>query len=243
MKKIFLSGLILSVLVFLAGASISQEKAPLPQLRTEIVKLNYLDAGTADLILRSYLSREGHVSRSPDKADLIVISDHPEIVEKILAVIKEIDIKPVDLLFTIRLVLGSETADEKSDESIKNDPIIKELAGLLRYKNFTLLDTSLIRTVDRKMAILALGEKAEFSLYLLPKCSKQDREDVMQVDVALRRMSWVNPSPGAQKEVRELMLISTTLTLKSGDKTVVGVSKMDGGDKGLILIISGKVIG
>ncbi len=31
-------------------------------------------------------------------------------------------------------------------------------------------------------------------------------------------------------------------TLKSGDKTVVGVSKLDGGDKGLILIITGKII-
>ena len=33
-----------------------------------------------------------------------------------------------------------------------------------------------------------------------------------------------------------------SLTFKSGEKTVVGVSKMDGGDKGLILIISGKEI-
>jgi len=37
-------------------------------------------------------------------------------------------------------------------------------------------------------------------------------------------------------------VVQTTLTMKSGEKTVVGVSKMDGGDKGLILIISGKVI-
>jgi hypothetical protein len=30
--------------------------------------------------------------------------------------------------------------------------------------------------------------------------------------------------------------------MKSGEKTVVGVSKMDGGDKALILIISGKIL-
>jgi RNA polymerase sigma-70 factor (ECF subfamily) len=41
---------------------------------------------------------------------------------------------------------------------------------------------------------------------------------------------------------RETNLIRSNLTIKSGEKTVVGVSKMDGGDKGLILIISGKVI-
>ncbi len=32
------------------------------------------------------------------------------------------------------------------------------------------------------------------------------------------------------------------MTIKSGEKTVVGVSKLDGGDKGLILILSAKVI-
>ncbi len=31
-------------------------------------------------------------------------------------------------------------------------------------------------------------------------------------------------------------------TIKPGEKTVVGVSKMDGQGKGLILIISGKIV-
>jgi hypothetical protein len=35
-------------------------------------------------------------------------------------------------------------------------------------------------------------------------------------------------------------LVRTTLTLKPGERTVVGISKSDA-DKGLILIISGKV--
>jgi hypothetical protein len=42
--------------------------------------------------------------------------------------------------------------------------------------------------------------------------------------------------------VRATTLIETQLTMKSGEKTVVGVSKLNGGDKGLILILSGKVI-
>ncbi len=37
-------------------------------------------------------------------------------------------------------------------------------------------------------------------------------------------------------------LIESTLNIKSGDRTVVGVSKLDGGDKGLILIISAKIV-
>ncbi|NIN93016.1 hypothetical protein GTO36_08580, partial [bacterium] len=45
-----------------------------------------------------------------------------------------------------------------------------------------------------------------------------------------------------EKKERERVLIGTTLTVKSGERTVVGVSKLDGGDKALILILSGKVI-
>ena len=37
-------------------------------------------------------------------------------------------------------------------------------------------------------------------------------------------------------------LIESALNIKSGDRTVVGVSKLDGGDKGLILIISAKIV-
>jgi hypothetical protein len=37
-------------------------------------------------------------------------------------------------------------------------------------------------------------------------------------------------------------LIESNLTMKSGDKTVVGVSRTAGGEKGLILIISAKLI-
>jgi hypothetical protein len=241
MKKVFLAGLILVALVFSARYGFSQEKTPQPQLRKEIVKLNYLDASEVQQLLRPYFSREGQVSWSPDKMDLIVISDHAEIVEKILSIIKEIDIKPVDILFTVQLVLGAETGDGKSDEDLKNDPIIKELSNLLRYKVFTLLDTNFIRTVDRKSARLGLGKNADFHLDIYPRYAKQDKEEIVQIDVNLEGTSWVNPSPGAaQKETKNL--IRTTLTLKSGDKTVVGVSKMDGGDKGLILIISGKVI-
>jgi hypothetical protein len=39
-----------------------------------------------------------------------------------------------------------------------------------------------------------------------------------------------------------LTLIESALNIKSGDRTVVGVSKLDGGDKGLILIISAKIV-
>jgi len=37
-------------------------------------------------------------------------------------------------------------------------------------------------------------------------------------------------------------LIDTSLSIQSGERSVVGVSKLNGGDLGLILIIEGKII-
>ena len=72
---------------------------------------------------------------------ILSVSDTPENVEKILAAIREIDVKPADVLFTVQLVLGSES-DAATDAELQNDPIIKELRKLLRYKGYTLLDSS-----------------------------------------------------------------------------------------------------
>jgi hypothetical protein len=56
----------------------------------------------------------------------------------------------------------------------------------------------------------------------------------------------IAPTPAAatsaKPEYVTTNLIGTTLNIKSGDKTVVGVSKLDGTGKGLILIISGKIV-
>jgi hypothetical protein len=65
------------------------------------------------------------------------------------------------------------------------------------------------------------------------------------MEVRLRQIRIAGMPPNATSSKVEYIttdLIGTTLNLKPGDKTVVGVSKLDGGGKGLILIISGKIV-
>jgi hypothetical protein len=213
-------------------------------MRQEIVKLKYIKNNQILSVLYTFLSREGRINPNPESG-LITINDYPENVDKILSVIREFDVKPVDLQFTIQLVLGSVAGEERSDDAIRDDPVIKELKQLLRYKSFSLLDTSYVRAIDREASQVTMGRSAELKLELRPKYIKEDKEDLIQVEAVLSRLgpaSFMPTAPGGQNFSPAATLLTSNFTLKSGDKTVVGVSKMDGGDKGLILIISGKIV-
>jgi len=220
-----------------------EPKAP-PQLRKELVQLKYLRSGGALYnFIQTYLSRDGRTTGGPTDR-VVVISDYPENVEKVLQALRQIDVKPADLLFTVQLVLGSDEP-EKGAEAMPNDPIIRELRNLLKYKSYSLLDTSLIRAMDYSDSEVRMGDKADFEFWIRPKVIRDEKTSLIQMELRLRKIQIAGPPPQATSSKVEYIttdLIGTTLNIKSGDKTVVGVSKLDGSGKGLILIISGKVV-
>lgn len=221
----------------------AETKAP---LRKELIQLKYLKSG-GNLygFINAYLSRDGHIANGPTDR-VVVVSDYPENVEKVLQVIRQIDVKPADLQFTVQLILGSDEP-EKAAETLPNDPIIRELRNLLKYKSYSLLDASFVRAMDNTESEVRMGDKAEFEFSVMPKVIKDEKSSLIQMWVRLRQfhedprvaVGVVEPAKG-NSTVTDL--IGTTLNIKPGEKTVVGVSKLDGGGKGLILIISGKIV-
>ena len=252
MKKRPGLGLMTTCLLVLSGLVFSgedpQQKIPPLQMkneqalfRKELVKLKYIDAQDAFQLLLAYRSYAGSITiaRDANKNSILVLFDNPETVDKMLALVKEIDIKPAELLFTVQLVLGSESSEEKTDESLKNDPVIRDIRNFLKYKSFSLLDTTLVRTMEREDSQVRFGKNGEYSLELKPKYIKDEKEENIQTEIQLRYYFGGPISSGGRVEGN---LIRTTLTMKSGEKTVVGVSKMSDSDRGLILIISARVV-
>jgi hypothetical protein len=223
----------------------AEKPAAKPPLRTEIIHLKYYRGTRMNGLIITYLSRDGRIQQGPDE-NILIISDYAENIEKILQAIRQVDVKPADLQFTVQLVLG--TAGE-TDQGTKpmpaNDPIIRELSGLLKYTAYSLLDTSVMRAMDNSDTEIRMGEKAEFEFYVKPKVIKDEKGSLIQMEVRLRQIRIAGMPPNATSSKVEYIttdLIGTTLNLKPGEKTVVGVSKLDGGGKGLILIISGKIV-
>ena len=224
-----------------------QEKpAAKASLKTQVIQLKYREAGWTQPLLRPFLSEVGRITFSQMTDKMLVVSDYAENVDKVLQAIRQIDVKPVDLQFTVQLVLGSD-AEEKGADSVANDPVIKELRNLLKYKSYSLLDTSMVRAMDNTEAEVRMGDKGDFAFWVMPKVVKDEKSSLIQMFVRLRQfhedprvaVGVVEPAKG-NSTVTDL--IGTTLNIKPGEKTVVGVSKLDGGGKGLILIISGKIV-
>src|SRR4030042_2224255 len=104
MKKAFWISRVLILSFVLLGAGLGQDNKP--KMRQEIVKLKYIDREEIRLVLGTFLSPYGRISPT-EQSGTLTISDIPENVEKILAVIRELDVKPADTPFTIKLILAS----------------------------------------------------------------------------------------------------------------------------------------
>jgi len=215
----------------------AETKAP---LKTELIRLKYYSYTKMMRLITMYLGPDSHIGQGPDEK-IVVIKDSQENIDKVLQVIRQIDVKPADLQFTLQLVQGAETG-EPGKESMTNDPVIRELQNLLRYKNYSLIDASLVRAMDGADSEVRLGEKGEFEFWVRPKVIKDEKSSLIQMEVRLRQIHPVIPTNATKVDYVTTDLISTTLNIKPGDKTVVGVSKLDDGGKGLILIISGKIV-
>ncbi|MGQ9672466.1 MAG: hypothetical protein ACUVV5_04960 [Candidatus Aminicenantales bacterium] len=162
-----------------------------------------------------------------------------------LIAIKEIGLKPNDFFycsthFGLRKI-------RKIDPILQADPLFKELRKLLRSKGFTLMDSALIQAVDKKFPNIIIDDAAQFSLLLREKGVKGQTPEMIQTDILLRRIKEEkNRGPNVSPEViwmnMKRDLLSSNLNPKSGERSVVGVSRLDGGEEGFILIISGKVV-
>jgi hypothetical protein len=235
------------VVLFLLGGMVpvlnAQQNTVPSNLRKEIVKVNYIEARSAYSILMPYMSRNGKLQLVRE-SNMLIIEDIPEITEKILSILKEIDVKPLDLQFTVDLILGSMSRNpdadplyETSSRDLKSDPLIKELSKLLMYESFRRLDSTLINVQDNSRSTQMLGGQGmSFRLDLQPRYIKEEDGDSIRVELSLSSRQYKKDGSPLS-----LTLIDTTLSLQSGDRSVVGVSKLNGGDKALILILSGVV--
>jgi hypothetical protein len=113
----------------------------------------------------------------------------------------------------------------------------------------------MLRAIDGETSGAIFGPDNQFSIGLRPQVSDESPQGNIRIEVRLRQIksnqlvikqgdteqrAWVKIDP--------VELINSHLNLKSGDRAVVGISRLASGglsqaeSKGLILVISGKIL-
>ncbi|MBD3414079.1 MAG: hypothetical protein GF421_06595 [Candidatus Aminicenantes bacterium] len=248
MKKIAL-GIFMMFLASLVFANVDtwQQDQSKPELQRQIIKVNYIRIETAYSVLRPYTSRYGNLQMLRDR-NMLIIEDQPEFVEKILSILQEIDVKPLDIQITVDLILASKNKDTsfETEKNLQSDPIIKELMSMMNYQAFKHLDTSLIRVQDNTISSQRIGGSGiGLLLQLQPRHYKEEKKDLFQVELRLHQVEGTTEIGNIERSYslkNPVKLIDTSLSIQSGQRSVVGVSKLNGGDLALILVIKGNII-
>lgn len=227
-----------------SGSDAGQAEAPkpVPEMRQEIVPLKYIDAADMLLMLEHDRGPNGSISvtRDSSRNTVLLIRDAPANIDRMLALIKKMDVRPAEVIFTIDLISGTSAVEAAADPRLADEPALKDLRKLMGLKSFALIGSSSVRTSERETAQVTLGRSGEYGLSLKPRVVKSGKEERIQAEIRFGYTSGDQPPPA---------LIESVLILKPGEKTVVGVSKphdpSQAGaeqDRGLILLISANLI-
>jgi len=226
-RKIFIFVFLVSFMaISLSQVGLGDEEKQ--ALKKEIVKLKYTKASEVYDLLIPFRSKKGHILYSK-KLNMITISDYPKNVERMLEVIKQCDVKPKQIEFKIWLIVAEVKEKPKSINIPGVNNIMRELKSLLRYNSYQLLDSSYLKTSESAFPYsnIVIGGEYSFSLVIYELIFVKN-DDNISFSIKLLK--------------DKKTLINSSLNLKNGETTVVGVSKMDGDNKGLILIITAKAL-
>jgi hypothetical protein len=116
---------------------------------------------------------------------------------------------------------------------------LEDLAAVLGYRSFVLLDSALVETVDAARTNLAGPGGRVLDASLRVRAVTGLENDKLHVDLSLI-------AHGAQEQGREAgggpfrpgTLLNTSLSLDAGETVVVGTSRVDGGEEGLVLLLT-----
>ncbi|MCK7522351.1 MAG: hypothetical protein MZV64_34065 [Ignavibacteriales bacterium] len=219
----------------------------LKNLRKEIVKLKYRPGRKTSRTssIRLLSASEGISSSIPNMPSILSVSDTPGERRQ------DPGRHPRDRRQAGRRPLHgparprARRADAATDAELKNDPIIKELRQAPPVSRATRFSMS-------RWCAPSTGRVRRSSSARRPNsssCSSRTSPGTPRCRSSRPRSGCggsstarLPPSPTSPNTSTTATLIESALNIKSGERTVVGVSKLDGGDKGLILIISAKIV-
>lgn len=116
---------------------------------------------------------------------------------------------------------------------------LEDLAAVLGYRRFDLLDSALVDTVQAARTNLAgpAGVVLDASLHVRTVTGLENEKIHVDLKLTVPGTDEQEPAAGGAP-LRPGTLLSTSLSLNAGETVVVGTSRVDGGEEGLVLLLT-----
>ena len=230
--------IIKQVLWAMAVASVLSAQAPEETVRAQekrMFQVKYANPND----LANVLSVFGyHLEANRDLQVLTVSAPH-DVIAAMEDAIKRFDVPSKDIGVTVYLVVASQQPDGTSTVPTELQAVTNELKNVLSFRSFRVLDTILLRTQLGKMAsVMGIigGNEAAKTTYNFSAQPVSMTEDAKGRLIRFARLGLTLQVPGPLNAS-----ISTEITVREGQKVVVGKSNMGGTDQALIMVMTAKV--
>jgi len=240
-----------NVLLGLAMAGLIAAQTPAPKEpgipapvhdQKRIFQVKYADVRS----LRRVLDVFGYRVDADTDLHVVAVSAPADVMTAIEDAIKRLDVPsaaPHDINLTVYLLLASERPG--SDEGLPDGlpAVANQLKGVFAFKSFRMLDTLLLRTQQGNTAtgngIISSGPDAQKTNYHFSAKPSSVTDDPNGAMIRLDNLSLNLKVPMANGHDLEAS-INTEITVREGQKVVVGKSNLGTPDQALILVVTAK---
>jgi hypothetical protein len=211
--------LVVSANVFADAADVGKS------LSVRTFQFKHKQADKAAAAIKPFMSANGSMSIQPG-SNALVVTDDPENLKKIAAVLQQFDTPPQMFQLSIRLVAAERVAPDKARVDRSLEDVAPKLA-LLRYNLLESVGSAdVVGKEGDPSAVSLAAYRANFSFGEYDPSS----DSIKISDFRLGRIDGDQLAP----------MLKTTLNLKLGQTLVLGATKQPNSQRALMIVVSAK---
>ena len=239
-----IAALLFVSLPLLGRSAVAASDAPV-HIRTEAsaprierpYKAYYLGAGELDALVAQFCSEEGGYQTCEGRfyEGYVRLSATEDVHSRFAAWLKVHDVPPPTQVFHVHLFTADNGSAPAEPIPAALAPVLKDLAGFLPFRSFHLISTGLVRT--SRDGRIDLGSEPHFVVDLRFAGDPAGGKPLQIEQFELSRRQMVQGEGGAM-QVANFDVLRTSFSMNVGETVVVGTSKLDGGDKALVVLLT-----
>jgi len=231
---------VISLLAMLLAAGVvsagKREKTGEHDLKRVTIVVRYANGHALERLLHPYLTKYGRV-QFESRTRALTIVDQPAVVDVMLKMVKQFDVKPPQLQFSVVLVLAEKGGGQSVPAELK--AVAQQLKEVFNYDKFTVMDKAYISVEANQESRMKVGGESGYTVDMSTHMVQGDKSTV-RLDFHLYNWEWVKREAKEPRGIQHTV-VRTTVEMKDGETAILGASKINGEGKALITVVSMKM--